>query len=130
MVEIKRRFLNSKVNGLPISLMLAGSLIICFFVFTNRMIIDALDDKSICADADTAGVPVADKDTTTSSASSFALAEEESLGFFKDITKSAWEIQKKRFQLTQPNYMTGNDRLLERHSRYSNHFWSENFEPG
>jgi len=56
------------------------------------------------------------------------LAAKESLGFFTDVPDHAWQRHKKRFQLTQPNY-SQNKAEIDRLSRYSNHFWAENFEP-
>jgi hypothetical protein len=58
----------------------------------------------------------------------FELAHRESLGFFNDITDEEWKRRKHRFQLTQPNYDT-NLKRRERHSRYNNQFWANNFEP-
>eukprot|EP00536_Pseudo-nitzschia_multiseries_P008360 jgi/Psemu1/305669/fgenesh1_kg.211_\ len=60
---------------------------------------------------------------------SVELARKESLGFFTDVSESTWKLYKQRFQFTQPNYDDSNYVKFERHSRYSNWFWSENFEP-
>lgn len=57
------------------------------------------------------------------------LARKESLGFFRDIPDSTWRRHKNRFQFTQPNYDNSDLKLLERQSRYSNHFWAAHFEP-
>lgn len=59
---------------------------------------------------------------------SYDLAAKESMGFFTDIPQTAWRRLKERFQLTQPNYNT-NERTRERHTRYSNYYFAENFEP-
>ena len=59
---------------------------------------------------------------------SYDLAAKESMGFFTDIPETAWRRLKERFQLTQPNYNT-NERTRERHTRYSNYYFAENFEP-
>jgi len=64
-----------------------------------------------------------------SSQESFELARTESLGFFTDIPESTWKRHKQRFQLTQPNYDDSDKADFERLARYSNHFWSKNFEP-
>jgi len=60
---------------------------------------------------------------------STALAFKESLGFFTDIPDKSWQMHKRRFQLTQPNYNDSNAKEFERHSRYSNWFWANHFEP-
>ena len=65
----------------------------------------------------------------SSNQDSTELATKESLGFFTDIPDTAWNRHKRRFQLTQPNYINNDQKLLERYGRYSNYFWANNFEP-
>eukprot|EP00588_Corethron_pennatum_P007275 CAMPEP_0194283770 /NCGR_PEP_ID=MMETSP0169-20130528/26101_1 /TAXON_ID=218684 /ORGANISM="Corethron pennatum, Strain L29A3" /LENGTH=226 /DNA_ID=CAMNT_0039029439 /DNA_START=399 /DNA_END=1076 /DNA_ORIENTATION=- len=59
---------------------------------------------------------------------STSLALKESLSFFDDINDKNWMLLKERFQKTQPNYDT-NLKQFERHSRYPNYFWANNWEP-
>eukprot|EP00536_Pseudo-nitzschia_multiseries_P018461 jgi/Psemu1/55717/gm1.55717_g len=82
------------------------------------------------------GTSLSSSSSSSSSSSVFELARRESLGFFTDVSETTWNRYKRRFQHTQPNHMhktkwtnQREQERFERHARYSNWFWAENFEP-
>ena len=97
-----------------------------YYVTSELMEIDSASASSSNIQSQTSAASVASVATTLESTE---LAKRESLGFFRDIPDSTWKRHKARFQLTQPNYDDSNKKEFERHSRHSNWFWANQFEP-